>query len=158
MILGKNEMNTDYYSNLRRIYLEVTTKIYKANFRKFSLSTVNNYILNFDKLMETDKEHVYTYLVNYLNLIKEIEEIKILEAMELYKKSLGPIEKYYSKIGFIIFIPWKTIIYFALPITLVLIIFKAKIIVFVIFYLFMIILKIRTQFMSRKNKTYGPFH
>lgn len=138
---------------------EVQLLINSKEYKRYSFRTLNNFITNIGKLKNDDYDFVYTKLNEYLRIIRN-NSIPLTpnETYELYSLYLKPLVPYYEKLGFKIFIGWRNIAVFALPINILLFILQSDFIFYLIVNCVLLIFKFRSNYFSRKKLCYGPFY
>lgn len=85
---------SNYQDNLNKKYSEVISQIDERRHRYYNLNSIGNFIFHFEELKDQDKEKVFEHIIEYLDLIQEIDRDEVREIREIRKGTRQLSEEY----------------------------------------------------------------
>lgn len=146
-----------YYIELT-IFLGEIKDEKQIDFHKyFHLKTIENFVIHFDELNYSVREDVYKLIIEYLNVIKDINIKNVKnDSIELYRNYVYPIAiDYYSKIGFVPYAKNTTLFTIFFLGLVVMLLFELSVIWHIGFVLIFMIHHIRLFIKKNKNIVFG---
>ena len=147
------------YIEIQERLIRIKSSIKKKDYKRYSLRTLNNFIIKLNQINKVYFEEAYSLLSEYLDFIEENDLVlNPKETYQLYSNYLKPLVHAYRNIGFKIHFGWRNVLYFGVILNVFLLFFEFNFVFFLVLNYLLLMLRIRSIILAKKNLNYGPLY